>query len=129
MLNFRWDQSRTKAEKLGRGEWRKIWIWSDNVVSLKLWREWLRNQLGVYEEVCCKHVLKHPVFWTQETSEVMGSFEKLSKMTIRFWKKTNFFCLYNNRLIGFPHCCIKKDPLWPQWWKRSCISQKHASFF
>ena len=39
-------QWRAKTEKLGRGEGRKIWIWSDDVVSLKLWREWLSNQMG-----------------------------------------------------------------------------------
>ena len=75
------------------------------------------------------------MFWNTQCFELRRlqkwwvAFKNLSKMTIRFWKKTNIFCLYNNRLIGFPHCCIEKDPLWPQRWKRSCISQKHVSFF
>ena len=75
MLEFRWDQWRSKTEKLGRDEGRKIWIWSDDVVSLMLGREWLSNQLGGFHGRCAVSM-----FWNTQCH----GFKRLQKWWIAF---------------------------------------------
>ena len=91
MLQFRWDQWRSKTEKPERGEGCKIWIWSDDVVSLMLGREWLSNQLGGFKSRCAVSM-----FWNTQChvfrrlQKWWTAFENYLKQLHVFVKNQNF---------------------------------------